>query len=65
MSLAASISPIRSSASGRLLAAGQMYDVLQKRDTALEKYRAVVAENSGSGPADLARQYMKQAYKTN
>jgi tetratricopeptide (TPR) repeat protein len=46
------------------LAAGQMYDVLQKRDTALEKYRAVVAENSSSGSADLARRYMKQAYKT-
>jgi tetratricopeptide (TPR) repeat protein len=46
------------------LAAGQMYDVLQKRDTALQKYRAVVAENSNSGSADLARRYMKQAYKT-
>ena len=46
------------------LAAGQMYDVLQKRDTALEKYRAVVAENSASGSADLARHYMKQAYKS-
>ena len=44
------------------LAAGQMYDVLQRRDTALEKYRAVVAENSTSGAADLARHYMKQAY---
>jgi tetratricopeptide (TPR) repeat protein len=46
------------------LAAGQMYDVLQKRDTALEKYRAVVAENSASGSADLARRYMKEAYKS-
>ena len=46
------------------LAAGEMYDVLQKRDTALEKYRAVVAENSTSGSAELARHYMKQAYKT-
>src|SRR5271167_476460 len=45
------------------LAAGQMYDVLQKRDTALEKYRAVVAENSNSGTAELARHYMKEAYK--
>jgi hypothetical protein len=41
-----------------------MYDVMQKRDAALAKYRAVIAENSGSGSADLARQYMKQAYKT-
>lgn len=46
------------------LAAGQMYDVLQKRDSALEKYRAVVAENSTSGSADLARHYMKEAYKS-
>ena len=46
------------------LAAGQMYDVLQKRETALEKYRAVVAENSNSGSADLARHYMKQEYKS-
>jgi len=45
------------------LAAGEMYDVLQRRDTALEKYRAVVAENSTSGTADLARRYMKQAYR--
>ena len=46
------------------LAAGQMYDMLEKRDTALEKYRAVIAENSGSPSADLARRYMKQAYKS-
>jgi tetratricopeptide (TPR) repeat protein len=45
------------------LAAGQMYDVLQKRDVALEKYKAVIAENSGSNSADLARHYMKQAYR--
>ena len=46
------------------LAAGQMYDVMQKRETALEKYRAVVAENSTSGSAELARHYMKEAYKS-
>jgi tetratricopeptide (TPR) repeat protein len=46
------------------LAAGQMYDVMQKRDTALEKYRAVLAENSTSGSAELARHYMKEAYKS-
>jgi tetratricopeptide (TPR) repeat protein len=63
--LAASTSPDPEFRQRAMLSAGQMYDVLQKRDTALAKYRAVVAENSGSGPADLARQYMKQAYKTN
>jgi len=46
------------------LAAGEMYDTLLKRDTALEKYREVIAENSGTPSADLARHYMKQAYKS-
>jgi tetratricopeptide (TPR) repeat protein len=45
------------------LAAGQMYDVLLKRDAAMEKYRTVIAEDSSSGAADLARHYMKTAYK--
>jgi tetratricopeptide (TPR) repeat protein len=63
--LAASTSPDPEFRQRATLAAGEMYDVLQKRDSALAKYRAVVAENSGSGPADLARQYIKQAYKTN
>src|SRR5271165_7601225 len=43
------------------LAAGEMYDVLQKRDTAVAKYQAVIAENSASPSADLARHYLKQA----
>jgi tetratricopeptide (TPR) repeat protein len=46
------------------LAAGEMFDVLQKRDTAMEKYRAVIAENSSTPSAELARRYMKQAYKS-
>jgi tetratricopeptide (TPR) repeat protein len=45
------------------LAAGEMYDVLQKRDAALQKYRTVIADDASSGAADLARRYMKQAYK--
>ena len=45
------------------LAEGEMYDLLQKRDTALEKYKAVIAENSASNSAELARHYMKQAYR--
>ncbi len=44
------------------LAAGEMYDLLQKRDSAIQKYKAVIAENSSSDSADLARHYMKQAY---
>lgn len=62
--LAASSSPDPEFRQRATLAAGEMYDLLQKRDAALAKYRAVIAENSGSGTADLARQYMKQAYTT-
>ncbi len=46
------------------LAAGEMYDVLQKREAALEKYRTVIAQDSTSDAAGLARHYMKQAYKS-
>ena len=46
------------------LAAGQMYDLLKQRDTAVEKYKAVIAENSSSNSAELARHYMKQAYNS-
>jgi len=62
--LAASASPDPEMRQRATLAAGQMYDVLHQRDTALAKYREVIAVNSGSGTADAARQYMKQAYKT-
>jgi len=44
------------------LKAGEMYDAMHKRDAALEKYRAVIAANSGSASAESARHYMKQAY---
>lgn len=39
-----------------------MYDAMHKREAALEKYKAVIAANSDSASADLARHYMKQAY---
>ena len=39
-----------------------MYDAMQKRDAALAKYKAVIAANSDTDSADLARRYMKQAY---
>ena len=45
-----------------LLKAGEMYDAMKKRDAALEKYKAVIASNSGTESAELARRYMKQAY---
>lgn len=45
------------------LAAGEMYDVLQRRDLAVKKYAAVIAVNSGTAPAEMARKYMKEAYR--
>ena len=45
------------------LAAGQMYDLLQKRDLAMTKYQTVLAGNANTGPADQARRYIKDAYR--
>jgi tetratricopeptide (TPR) repeat protein len=44
------------------LAAGEMYDLMKKRDLALKKYETVIAEDSGSQPADSARKHIKEAY---
>ncbi len=45
-----------------MLKEAEMYDAMQKRDLALEKYQAVIAANSGTESAELARRYMRQAY---
>ena len=45
------------------LAAGEMYDLLQKRELALKKYAAVVEVNAHSPQADMARKRMKEPYK--
>jgi tetratricopeptide (TPR) repeat protein len=45
------------------LAAGEMYDLLQKRDLAMKKYQIVLAGNANTGPADQARRYIKEAYR--
>jgi tetratricopeptide (TPR) repeat protein len=45
------------------LGAGQMYDLLQKRELAVKKYEAVVAVNSATPSADTARKLMKEAYR--
>jgi len=47
------------------LAAGEMYDLLQKRDLALVKYQAVVAQDAGTPPAETARKRIKEAYREN
>ncbi len=45
------------------LAAGEMYDLLQKRDLAMKAYQTVLAGNANTGPADLARRYIREAYR--
>jgi hypothetical protein len=45
------------------LAAGEMYDLLKKRDLAMQKYQTVLAGNANTGPADQARRYIKEAYR--
>jgi tetratricopeptide (TPR) repeat protein len=45
------------------LAAGEMYDLLQKRDLALQKYQTVLAGSANTTPADQARRYLKEAYR--
>ncbi len=45
------------------LSAGEMYDLLQKRDLALKKYQAVIASKSDNDNADLARKCLKEPYR--
>ncbi len=45
------------------LAAGEMYDLLQKRDLAMKKYQSVLAENASTPPAEQARKLIRQAYR--
>ncbi len=45
------------------LAAGEMYDLMQKRDLAMQRYQTVLAGNANTGPADQARHYIREAYR--
>jgi tetratricopeptide (TPR) repeat protein len=45
-----------------MLQEAEMYDAMHHRDAALEKYKAVIAANSDTQSAEMARHYMKQAY---
>jgi len=45
------------------LAAGQMYDLLQKRDQAVQQYQAVIAQDDSSTQAEMARKLLKQPYR--
>jgi tetratricopeptide (TPR) repeat protein len=46
-----------------LLGAGEMDDLLQKRDAAVQKYQACIAANGSSGRAETARHRLKEAYR--
>jgi tetratricopeptide (TPR) repeat protein len=45
------------------LGAGEMYDLLEKRDLAVKKYEAVIALDAHSAQADIARKRMKDPYR--
>ena len=45
------------------LSAGEMYDLLQKRDLAMKKYQIVLAENASTPPAEKAREHIREAYR--
>jgi hypothetical protein len=45
------------------LAAGEVYDLLEKRDLAMKAYEAVLTGRADSGQADQARRYLKDAYR--
>lgn len=45
------------------LAAGEMYDLLQRRELAVQKYRAVITANASSAMADAARRHLQEPYR--
>ena len=45
------------------LAAGEMYDLLGKRDLALQRYNAVIAAQADSDQAQTARKRLQQPYR--
>lgn len=44
------------------LASGEMYDLLKRREQAVNRYQAVIALNSQSPPADTARRRLQEPY---
>jgi hypothetical protein len=45
------------------LAAGEMYDVLSKRDQAVHEYQAVIAQDNSSTQAEVARKLLREPYR--
>jgi hypothetical protein len=46
------------------LGAGEMYDVLSKRDLAVKRYEAVIAVDDKTPTAEIARKRIREPYKT-
>jgi tetratricopeptide (TPR) repeat protein len=45
------------------LAAGEMYDTLQKRDLAVKRYQDLILAGNNKGALDAARQHLQQPYQ--
>jgi hypothetical protein len=45
------------------LAAGEMYDVLRRRDQAVLQYQAVIAQDNSSAQAEIARKLLREPYR--
>ena len=61
--LAAVQRPDPDTAQKAALGAGEMYDLMRKRDLAIKQYQAVVAVDSGTALAEIARKRMKEPYR--
>jgi hypothetical protein len=46
-----------------MLAAGEMYDTLQKRDLAVKRYQALLLAGNNTGPAEIARHHLQLPYQ--
>jgi tetratricopeptide (TPR) repeat protein len=46
------------------LAAGEMYDLLSKRDQAVQQYQAVIAQDNSSEQAEIARKLLREPYRS-
>jgi tetratricopeptide (TPR) repeat protein len=46
-----------------VLGTGEMYDVLNKRDRAVQQYQLVIAQDHSSAQADLARKLLREPYR--
>lgn len=45
------------------LGAGEMYDVMRKRDQAVQEYQAVITQDNSSAQAEIARKLLREPYR--